>query len=539
MIDEIDLSFSDGFTVITGETGAGKSVIVGAIAQLLGERFDQKMLLDSNRKCIIEGTFQINTPQLQQLFLKNDIDFQQQTIIRREVAIGGRSRTFVNDTPVNVNILKEIGHHLIDIHSQHETLELQSNVFQLNVVDRFGNLEQEVEHLGEHFQKIQQLKKELHEKSAAFEKIMREQDYRNFVLNELEKANIKQNETNELEQELQLLSQADNLLQWTEKIKFLLDSEENAIIASLEQLLSEAKKIHVNDERIRSIEQRLHSITVDLKDIAQEAENFSNTFESNPERLYQVETRLDTLNNLIFKYHVAGCNGLLDLQKQYQQQSENSNDLQEDIKTLKKEILIEEEKWNSEALKISEKRKSLYPKIEQKITQLLKELGIPEATLTIKAQTTVPTETGIDLISFMFSANRGIAPEEIRKVASGGELSRIMLSIKYLISVSLPLSTFIFDEIDTGVSGNVATKVGTMLQKMAEHKQIFAITHLPTIAASGKHHIFVFKQPSTETTTISARYLSDEERIKEIAQIIGGEKCTHSALETAKQMLNK
>lgn len=539
LINEIHLSFSDGLTVITGETGAGKSVIIGAVAQLLGERFDQKMLFDATQKCIIEGTFQIDSQDIKKIFVENDIDYQPQTIIRREIAVGGRSRTFINDTPVNGTLLKEIGRNLVDIHSQHETLELQSNLFQLNVIDRFGKLQQEVEQLSEHFQYIHQLKKEFSEKKSALEQILREQDYRNFVLNELEAAHPKPNEINTLEQSFQILSQADHLLQWTEKIQFLLASKEEPVITNLELLVAEAKKFNVDDERITSIYKRLHSISLELKEIARDAENFSGSFESNPEQLEEIGIRLDMLNNLIFKYHVSGCEGLIELQNQYQQQLESSENLQEELNQLQKNILSEEEKWNSDALKISEKRSKLYPKIEQQLTQLLKELGIPEAKIEVKSQHVLPTETGIDQISLMFSANSGMNPEEIRKVASGGELSRIMLAIKYLVSDAIPLSTFIFDEIDTGISGTVATKVGAMLKKMAENKQIFSITHLPTIAASGAQHLFVYKQTHLEKTSISARYLTYVERITEIAQIISGEKFTNSALETAKQLLHQ
>lgn len=538
LIDKLKLSFLDDFTVITGETGAGKSVIIGALALLLGDRFDQKSLLNSNEKCIIEGTFQITSENILPFFQENDIDFQQQTIIRREIAVGGRSRAFVNDTPVSSNLLKDIGMLLVDIHSQHATLELQNSGFQLNVVDRFGKLEQNVEKLKEHFFEIQQLKKDFTEKQNSYNKIVREQEYRNFVLNELNQAAIKQHETNDLEQELQLLSQADNLLQWTEKIDYLFESGDLSLISSVEQLVSESRKFKIDDERVVSLRERLNLIAIELKDIAHESSNFTNHLESNPERLEQVIQRLDALNKLIFKYHVTGSDGLIALQKQYQNELKDSEDLQQEIAHLQKQITEKEGKWNIEAKKISEKRLALSPKIEQQITQILQTLGTPEAQFLVVLKETVASETGIDQISFLFSANCGITPNEIKKVASGGELSRIMLAIKYLISESLPIATFIFDEIDTGISGVVATKVSDMLKKMAEKKQIIAITHLPSIAATGKQHLYIYKLTATKNTLISARYLQTEERIKEVAQIIGGEKIETSTLETAKHLLH-
>ncbi|MDD4847454.1 MAG: DNA repair protein RecN [Bacteroidales bacterium] len=539
LIDELHLSFSDGFTVITGETGAGKSVVIGALAQLLGDRFDQKMFFDAQQKCVIEGTFQLNAPELPAIFEKNDLDFLPQTIIRREMAVGGRSRIFVNDTPVSANCLKEIGRFLVDIHSQHETLALQNNLFQLNVVDRFGKLETNAARLETHFYAIRQLKDSLSEKKSTLQQLLREQEYRHFVVNELEQCRIKPHETQNLEQSLQLLSQSDSLLQWSEKIHFQLLSDESPIVGNLEQLVSESKKFHVDDERIISLGTRLNQCAIELKDIALEAENLSSTLESDPEQLEKSIQRLDVLNNLIFKYHVSSSDDLLTLLQQYQETCYNSETLALEVQQLEHQIADEEVKWNTEAKNLSEQRSALFPVMAQQMTQLLQSLGMPEAQLIIKAQPIAPCEHGIDQISFLFSANRGISPNEIKKVASGGEMSRIMLSIKYLISESLPLSTFIFDEIDTGISGSVATKVSAMLQKIAEKKQIITITHLPSIAACGKNHLYIYKTTNTTKTSISARYLNNQERITEIAQMIGGDKTEKSTIETAKHLLQE
>ena len=539
LINDVTLDFSEGFTLITGETGAGKSVLIGAIMLLLGEKTDTKMLYTPDKKCIIEGVFDIEKLHLQSFFEEQELDYLPETIIRREIIPNSaRSRAFINDTPVSNTQLKLLGTQLIDIHSQHETLNINNPLIQLQMIDRYGKLEQHTATLKTLYLTIKKQKNTLSEEMELLQERLREQDFRQHALQELTETNIKQGETEELEQKLQLLSNADAIKIWLEKVYYLCKEQEPSIVEMLQGMTAEGNKISINNDALTQIMERLHATSIELTDIANEAQHINDRLNSNPEQLQQIETRLDAINRLMFKYHVQNTEQLFQLIATYQAQADNVAELETNIAELQHQIAENEALWQKQALDLQSKRKTLLPEIEQTMTSLLKTLGMPDAQFIIQHDPlTAPSETGLDKICFLFTANKGQKPGDIRAIASGGELSRMMLSMKNLMGNTQLFPTMVFDEIDTGISGAVAIKAGEMLKNMSEKKQIIVITHLPTIAAFANQHLYVNKETEGETTLISVRYLSQEERIKELALMLSGDQTMQEAIETATKLM--
>lgn len=540
LINNLSLDFSKGFTLITGETGAGKSMLIGAISLLLGEKVDQKMLFNPEEKCIIEGLFDIRALHLNAFFEENELDYAPETIIRREITPGAtRSRAFINDTPVTNLQLKELGSQLVDIHSQHETLNLNNPLTQLQIVDRYGRLEQQTGRLRALFHEIKKEKSELAAQTVLLQEALREQEFRQHALQEFEAVNVKEGELEELEQEFQLVGNADTLKTWLDKIQFVLNEQELSLVRTIDGLESEGRKIPVENERVTAILERLRSASYELSDLAEDARKVSDNLNNDPERLQYIEERIDTINRLIFKYHVHDVAQLSALVEEYRSQVEGIFALQGHIAELEQSIAAKEVVWNEASSALSKERKGLLPEISERMTSFLRILGMPDASFFANhtALETV-TEYGFDKITFLFTANKGRQQGEIRTVASGGELSRIMLAIKNMLSDTLLFPTMIFDEIDTGISGAVATKAGEMLKQMSATKQIIAITHLPTIAAFADQHLYVNKENNNEPVMISVRYLNHEERVKELAQMLSGDSNMQEALETAAKLLN-
>lgn len=538
LINDLELDFSDGFTLITGETGAGKSMLIGAISLLLGEKIDQKMFFNPEEKCVVEGIFDVEKLRLQSFFQENDLDYQPETIIRREIAPkAARSRAFINDTPVTNAQLKELGSQLIDIHSQHETLNLNHPATQLQIVDRFGKLEEKTEALKRLFSEIRKDKSELAAQTALLQEALREQDFRSHALQELEEADVKEGEIERLERDFQLASNADILKTWLDKIHFICNEQEPSLVQTVDILEAEGRKISIDDATIQEILERLRSVSFELSDLANDANRIADRLNNDPESLQQIESRLDMLNRLIYKYHVHNELQLADLLKEYRNQVEGIAQMEARVKSLQQNIAQKESLWEKQARALSKEREKLLPVIAKSMTALLQTLGMPEAKFEAHNEPqTAPAESGLDKIKFLFTANKGRAPEEIKKVASGGELSRIMLAIKNILSDTELFSTMIFDEIDSGISGAVANKAGEMLKQISKKKQIIVITHLPTIAAFAERHLYVQKE-NKKTAQISVRYLSHEERIEELAQMLSGDHAMKEARETAIKLL--
>ena len=539
LINDLTLDFSEGFTLITGETGAGKSVLIGAIMLLLGEKADAKMFYAPEKKCIIEGVFDIEKLQLQSFFEEQELDYLPETIIRREIIPdSARSRAFINDTPVSNAQLKLLGTQLIDIHSQHETLNINNPLTQLQMIDQYGKLEQRAATLKSLYLTIKKQKNALSEQMKQLQETLQEQDFRQHALQELTEANVKQDETEDLEQKFQLMSNADAVKIWLEKVYYLCKEQDPSIVEMLKGMTAEGNKISINNAALTQIIERLHATSIELSDIANEAQHINDRLSSDTEQLQQIEMRLDCINRLMFKYHVQNTKQLFQLIADYQAQADNVTELETSVAELQHQITENEALWQQQALDLQNKRKTLFSEIEQTMTSLLKTLGMPDAQFIIQHEIlTAPTESGLDKICFLFTSNKGQKPSDIRTVASGGELSRIMLSMKNLMGNTQLFPTMIFDEIDTGISGSVAVKAGEMLKNMSKNKQIIAITHLPTIAAFADRHLYVNKETEGRTTLISVRYLSQEERVKELAQMLSGDQTMQEAIKTAAKLM--
>ena len=537
LIKELDIELENGLTIITGETGAGKSILLGALSLILGTRADSSVLLDKNEKCIVEGTFHIEEYDLNEFFISNELDYETVITLRREINPAGKSRAFINDTPVTVNLLKELGDRLIDIHSQHQTLMLNDNSFQLSLIDSFSDIKQKSVY-SETFLNWRKIKKEYSAIKEKADKNRADLEYYQFQYKQLEEASLKQGEQVELETEQEMLGHA-------EEIKLALSTSSNLFYVEGISILSMLREIKSNLARIRtflpeseSILSRLESGLIEFDDLAAEIEKLAVSIEADPHRLATVNNRLDDIYSLIQKHHVNDLNELIIKKEEIkdlinsivtsdERLSELENLLEKEVSSLK---LISEE--------ISEKRKSVLPEIESKVTGLLRQLGIPNAKFKISLTHIKEfTPTGIDQADFLFSANKQIEPENLAKIASGGELSRVMLSLKSLLTKNNNLPTIIFDEIDSGVSGEVADKVGQILSGMGQYMQVINITHLPQVASRGTRHYHVYKDDTDNSTFTRVKLLSPEERILEVARLLSGSEVTETAMKNARELL--
>ncbi|SMO83673.1 DNA repair protein RecN [Solitalea koreensis] len=540
IIDQLDISFSDNLTIITGETGAGKSIILGALGLILGERADTKALFRQEEKCVIEGSFKIGKYELKEFFRENDIDYDPNTIIRREITTDGRSRAFVNDTPVNLTLLRELGEKLIDIHSQHQTLQINSAAFQLFVVDGFA---QHAELLLEYKQKFKQyrkLKVKLEEFIEQSNSGKAETDYIQFQYNELESAKLIDDEQHDLEQEQQTLSHAEEIKRNLNHAHYLLNEGEAPIIVQLKEAISVVASLEKLNDQLNAIGERLKSAQIELKDLSGEVEQLAENTIVNPSRLTEVNERLDLIYRLQQKHRLGSIPELIALMNELGTKLNLFNNLDEEIEQLKIQIGQLAKELSVVAVNISKNRNKAIDEVEKEVTFLLKEVGMPNAVFKID-NTLLPedqfTQTGIDQIRFLFSANQGYQPIDLSKAASGGELSRLMLAIKGLSAQYSALPTIVFDEIDTGVSGEVARKVGNVMHKYAENMQVITITHLPQIASKGQTHFFVYKENKNGQTSTGVRKLNEDERVREIATMLSGENPGENAILNAKELL--
>ncbi|MCO4294728.1 DNA repair protein RecN [Solitalea sp. MAHUQ-68] len=542
IIDQLDIEFSNHLSIITGETGAGKSIILGALGLILGERADSKSLFKDDTKCVIEGAFNIEKYNLHEFFAENDIDYESNTIIRREITADGRSRAFVNDTPVNLSQLRDLGEQLIDIHSQHQTLQINSSAFQLQVVDGFAQHKPEVEAFKSCFKAYKKNQQKLEALINQSTDGKAEIDYLQFQFNELEAVKLVEGEQEQLEQEQQLLSHASEIKTNLSNTFYLLDESETPIIGQVKEAIHHISSLEKYNPHIADLTERLRGVQIELKDISTEVEALSERTLIDPERLDFVNERLDLIYRLQQKHRLSSVKDLLDLQHTLNEKINSFNNADEEIEKLKKQLEQEFDKLIVQAKKIASQRSLAMKDVETQVSALLKELGLVNAVFRIENTLVEDHQlsvNGLDQIKFLFSANQGFQPQELNKVASGGELSRLMLAIKGLSAKYNALPTIVFDEIDTGVSGEVAKKVGNVMHKYAENMQVITITHLPQIASKGQTHFFVYKESKNGLTSTGIRKLNQDERIKEIAVMLSGENPGENALLNAKELLTQ
>lgn len=538
LIKELDVELDSGLTIITGETGAGKSILLGALSLILGTRADSSVLLDKNEKCIVEGTFRIEEYELNEFFISNELDYEPVTILRREINPAGKSRAFINDTPVTINLLKDLGDRLIDIHSQHQTLMLNDNSFQLNLIDSFSGTAKLKNDYKEIYADYRKLKKEYTLIKEKADKNKADLEYYQFQYNQLDEAKLIQGEQEELEAEQELLGHS-------EEIKLALSTSSNLFFAEGISILSMLREVKLNIARIKAflpesenLFLRAESALIELDDLAAEIEKLSVSIEADPQRLVVINNRLDTIYSLVQKHRVKDLNELIIKKKEIGDLI--SSIVSSDERLSELEALLEKDISSLKTIsgEISQKRKTALPEIEARITGLLKQLGIPNAKFRISVtQLQEFTPTGVDQADFLFSANKQIAPENLARIASGGELSRVMLSLKSLLTKNNNLPTIIFDEIDAGVSGEVADKVGQILSAMGKYMQVINITHLPQVASRGNRHYHVYKDDTDNSSFTRVKLLSPEERILEVARLLSGSEVTETAMKNARELL--
>ncbi|MEA5426464.1 DNA repair protein RecN [Arcicella lustrica] len=539
LIEHLVLTPDVALNIVTGETGAGKSIMLGALGLLLGNRADTRTLFNPNEKCVIEGEFDVSGYIIKSIFEEEELDYDEHCVIRREISPQGKTRAFVNDTPVNLETLRRVASQLMDVHSQHDNLLLGANDYQLEIVDTFTQNHDLLDTYKKDFQAFHKAQKVYEQLRIEAKESKKEFDYNSFLLDELQKIKLKAGELEVLEQELNKLENAEEV-----KSKLLLSAEylnatEQSIIPLLTSTLANLNSISTFGEQYLQLKERIQSCLIELKDIAVEVESEAEEVELDDEKITSIQQRLDVIYNLLQKHQVKTDVELLAIQKELEQKVNKVLNIDEALANAKAEVEKTEKEVLISAEALSQSRLISLPVIEKQISDLLKDLGMPNASLKIEDEIIKPSPMGINVINLLFSANKGIKPQPIKNVASGGEFSRLMLAIKYILANKRALPTIIFDEIDTGISGEVSIKVGNMMREMSRNHQLIAITHLHQIAAQGSAHYFVYKDNSSDRTVSRIRKLSNEERIMEIAQMIGGENPSKAIIENAREILGK
>ena len=545
LIEHLDMDFHTGFSVITGETGAGKSIIIGAIGLLLGQRADSRSIKADAKRCVVEATFDLSQDALEPFFQENDLDFDgAECIIRRELTSAGKSRAFINDTPASLTQLKELGEQLLDVHSQHKNLLLGKEDFQLNVLDIVANHQETLDAYKTEYQSYRRLSKQLEEALEEAEASKEDEDYLRFQVNQLADANLKEGEQEELEEEAETLEHAEDIKSSLyAAANHLQSSNEGAdVLGLLKQSISEIQSISSVYSSAEEWVERLDSCYIELKDVANELENQAEDVEYNPQRLEQVNERLNTIYTLQKKHGVESVEELLTLQKEMEEKLLRITNSDDFIEQLRQQVEARKEKALALAKKLSQSRTATAKRVEKEMEERLLPLGMPNVQFkcSVLAIPSELTGTGYDQVQFLFNANKSGEPKPVSQIASGGEIARVMLSLKALIAGAVKLPTIIFDEIDTGVSGSIAEKMARIMKEMGDHeRQVISITHLPQIAALGSHHYKVYKEETEDATLSHIIPLNEEQRIEEIACMLSGEKLTQAALDNAKTLLGK
>ena len=538
LIDALDIHFPNGLTIITGETGAGKSIILGALGLIMGDRADTKALYDPSTKCVIEGRFQVGNYGLQAFFEENDLDYEKELIIRREITPSGKSRAFVNDTPANLKVLQQISAVLVDLHQQFDTLDIHQMGFQIRLLDALAGNQERLAKYQSKFRAYTRDRQQLERLRQQNATAQQELDFKRFQLSELEEAMLLPDEQESLEREFSSLSHAEDTKRTTaEAYQFLCESEQSIIdqLQTLTQSLQGAAKV---DPKVEELQQRLLGLTEELNDLGNAMERHAEATDFDPERIQELQWRLDQLYRLQKKHQVSSNRELLDIQERLQSEVSAVENIDEEIERLLQAVEKAESKLREKAESISKNRRRVAPDFAKRVAATLADLAMPAAMLEVDFQPLGQlTLTGLEEVQFLFSANRGSAPKPIKNVASGGELSRLTLVTKSLVANAMALPTLIFDEIDSGVSGDVALKMGHILQKLSSHHQVVVITHSPQVAAQADEHLFVYKKDEGNRTTTKVRVLQKDERIRAIATMLSQNPPSDSALENARELI--
>lgn len=537
LIKELKIEFQKGLSIITGETGAGKSILLGAFSLLLGSRADSSVLLDKTKKCVVEASFAIGNYHLESFFSAHELDYSDEIIIRREVD-SNRSRAFVNDTPVNLSLLKELGDRLIDIHSQHENLYLSDQVFRFDILDAIAGTHVLLQQYRQEYEQYRQLVAAKQDMEAKATRSKSDYEYYLFRFEELDKAHLKEGELPQLEEEVKTLSHAGEISNALLQAGELFTGETQSVIVQLKEIISLLNKIKENYPKAAELRERIENVYVEVKDIAAEVSLLASRVHVDPERLEQLTERLNLLYSLCQKYRVKTEEELIEEHQRLQKMLSEITSYDSQLEELNQKISLAYSRMHQLSADLTQRRSGIIGEFEKRVSEMLKVLGMPHAVFRVdlvEAREYGPY--GKDAVSFLFSANKQIPPADIGKVASGGELSRLMLAIKSLVASSLTLPSIIFDEVDAGVSGEIAEKMGNIMRQMAASMQVISITHLPQVASKGHHHYRVYKTETGKTASTHIQLLTPEERVIEIARMLSGEKLTDAAIAHAKLLL--
>ncbi len=538
LIDELDVSLERGFNVITGETGAGKSILLGALGFALGDRADTGVLNDKDKKCVVEAQFELDDEALRPLFEENDLDFEPECIFRRELSPQKKSRAFINDTPVALQVMKEIGNQLVDIHSQHDSLLLTDADFQLRLLDDIAQNGEVLADYQTEYGNYNDIKRKLNELNDIATKNTAENDYLRFQLDELEKADLKAGELNDIEQTLRVMENAEEIKTLLVTATRLLEDSENAVLGQMNELASTLHRMKALLPDTESLGERIENLKVELKDIAYDLRRHEDETQFDENQLQSLQERYDLLNRLMMKHRVGDFEALIALRDSLAERVNAFENIDESIAKAEKELKASEQRLKAKAETLHDKRCQAAHAFGEKVTALVRQLAMPFAVFIVAVESqNAFTAKGTDGIGFLFSANKGIAPADLSRVASGGELSRLMLSIKSAVSDYNYIPTLIFDEIDTGVSGEVAAKIGSIMRRMGQSLQLISITHLPQVATQAEHHYFIYKDNDGARTQSHIRVLQHEERVSEIAKMLSNDKVTPEALRAAEVLL--
>ena len=538
LIGELSVDFAEGFSVITGETGAGKSILLGALGFVLGDRADTGVLFDKEMKCVVEAHFHLSDESLRPLFEKNDLDFDTECIFRRELSPQKKSRAFINDTPVSLQTMKEVGNQLVDIHSQHDSLLLTDADFQLHLLDEIAKNHELLSHYRQEFATYNTLSRRLKELQTSAEKNIAENDYLKFQLDELQKAQLKEGEYSEIEQSLKVMENAEEIRSLLFSANGLLESTETAILPQLNELSSVLHRLKQLVPNLEELQERIDSAQVELKDISYDLDRVGDDAQFDESKLQELQERYDLLNRLMMKHHVKEFEALIELRDALEAKVNAFENIDQEIEQTEKALKEQTLKLQQFATKLHSQRVKAAKTFGESVTDLARQLAMPHAVFQIAVEPlTMFFATGMDQIRFLFSANKGVEVAELSKVASGGELSRLMLSIKSVVSKHSYIPTLIFDEIDTGVSGEVAAKIGGIMQGMGASLQLISITHLPQVASKAQHHFFIYKDNEGSRTQSHIKLLTAGERVTEIAKMLSNDKVTPEALKAAEVLL--
>lgn len=540
LISSLQIRFDKGLTVITGETGAGKSIIMGALSLILGHRADTSTLFDQSEKCVVEAVFDVSGLHLEDFFAENNLDYQDDTIVRREIAVSGKSRAFINDTPVTLPLLKEFTSRLIDIHSQHQNLLFQNADFRTDVVDLFAGIKSQVAEYQKVLSELKDSERQLSELKQQHQAALEKQDFLQFVMKEIEEAHLKENEQEELEQNIEFLTHTETIKSNLFQILQILSDEEPSAVSSLREAKNLSAAIASYRADLDEMNQRINSSYIEVKDIADELNSLNDRIEYNADELEAMRQRLDFIYSLEQKHHLTSVSELLNKYQSVKEELDNFSEDEEQLKKLTLRCQQLQDKAHKCAVQLHQSRNKVLPALQTQVLDYVHSLGMPDAQFVIKLETsTTLLKNGIDEVKFLFSANRGVEVAELEKVASGGEISRLMLAVKSTLSEKSVLPTVVFDEIDVGISGEMAGKVAALMQKMAQRRQLLVITHLPQIAAKGNSHYLVYKEVEGNTSRTKVTLLDAQTRAVEIAKMMSGEKWGEATLKAAQELIEQ